>query len=84
MKKTHSANIGGTVFHIEEDAYEKLQDYLQSIHAHFHFYPDVAEIVTDIEGPHRRAVAAARDGIPGRADERCGTGDRGDGAHRAV
>jgi phage shock protein PspC (stress-responsive transcriptional regulator) len=50
MKKTHSANIGGTVFHIEEDAYERLQDYLQSIHTHFHFYPDVAEIVADIEG----------------------------------
>lgn len=50
MKKTHSANIGGTIFHVEEDAYETLQDYLQSIHAHFHFYPDVAEIVQDIEG----------------------------------
>lgn len=49
MKKTHSANIGGTVFHIEEDAYEKLQGYLQSIRTHFDFYPDVAEIVADIE-----------------------------------
>lgn len=49
MNKTHSANIGGTVFHIEEDAYERLQSYLQSIHTHFHFYPDVAEIVADIE-----------------------------------
>lgn len=50
MKKTHSANIGGTVFHIEEDAYEALQDYLQSIEAHFRFHPDVAEIIADIEG----------------------------------
>jgi phage shock protein PspC (stress-responsive transcriptional regulator) len=50
MKKTHSANIGGTVFQVEEDAYEKLQDYLQSIHTHFNFYPDVADIVADIEG----------------------------------
>lgn len=50
MKKTHSANIGDTIFHIEEDAYETLQDYLQSIHTHFHDYPDVAEIVADIEG----------------------------------
>jgi phage shock protein PspC (stress-responsive transcriptional regulator) len=49
MRKTHSANIGGTIFHIEEDAYEKLQGYLQSIHEHFHFYPDVADIVADIE-----------------------------------
>lgn len=49
MKKTHSANIGGTVFHIEEDAYDRLQAYLQSIQTHFHFYPDVVEIVADIE-----------------------------------
>lgn len=50
MKKTHSANIGGTVFQIEEDAYEHLQAYLQSIETHFRSYPDVAEIVSDIEG----------------------------------
>lgn len=50
MKKTHSANIGGTVFQVEEDAYEKLQAYLQSIEAHFRSYPDVADIVADIEG----------------------------------
>jgi phage shock protein PspC (stress-responsive transcriptional regulator) len=50
MKKTHSANIGGTVFQVEEDAYERLQAYLQSIEAHFDTYPDVADIVADIEG----------------------------------
>jgi phage shock protein PspC (stress-responsive transcriptional regulator) len=50
MKKTHSANIGGTVFQVEEDAYEKLQAYLQSIELHFGSYPDVADIVADIEG----------------------------------
>jgi phage shock protein PspC (stress-responsive transcriptional regulator) len=50
MKKTHSANIGGTVFQVEEDAYERLQAYLQSIEAHFDSYPDVADIVADIEG----------------------------------
>ncbi len=50
MNKTHSANIGGTVFHIEEDAYDRLQAYLQSIQSHFQFHPDVAEIVADIEG----------------------------------
>lgn len=49
MKKTHSANIGGTVFTVEEDAYDKLQTYLQSIELHFRSYPDVAEIVADIE-----------------------------------
>jgi phage shock protein PspC (stress-responsive transcriptional regulator) len=50
MKKTHSANIGGTVFQVEEDAYEKLQAYLQSIEAHFRSYPDLADIIADIEG----------------------------------
>jgi phage shock protein PspC (stress-responsive transcriptional regulator) len=50
MKKTHSANIGGTVFQVEEDAYEKLQAYLQSSEAHFHTFPDIADIVADIEG----------------------------------
>jgi phage shock protein PspC (stress-responsive transcriptional regulator) len=50
MKKTHSANIGGTVFQVEEDAFEHLQAYLQSIETHFRSYPDVAEIVADIEG----------------------------------
>jgi phage shock protein PspC (stress-responsive transcriptional regulator) len=50
MKKTHSANIGGTVFQVEEDAYEQLQAYLQSIELHFRTYPDVADIVADIEG----------------------------------
>lgn len=50
MKKTHSANIGGTVFTIEDDAYEHLQAYLHSIEVHFESYPDIAEIVADIEG----------------------------------
>jgi phage shock protein PspC (stress-responsive transcriptional regulator) len=50
MKKTHNANIGGTVFQSEEDAYEQLQAYLQSIETHFLSYPDVAEILSDIEG----------------------------------
>jgi phage shock protein PspC (stress-responsive transcriptional regulator) len=50
MNKTHSANIGGTVFQVEEDAYELLQAYLRSIESHFRSYPDVAEIVADIEG----------------------------------
>jgi phage shock protein PspC (stress-responsive transcriptional regulator) len=50
MKKTHNANIGGTVFIVEDDAYEHLQAYLHSIELHFRSYPDVAEIVADIEG----------------------------------
>lgn len=63
MKKTHSANIGGTVFHIEEDAYEKLLGYLQSIQTHFHFYPDVADIVADIEARIAEQLAQ-HEGLP--------------------
>ena len=31
MKKTFTINISGTVFHIEEDAFERLHDYLQTL-----------------------------------------------------
>ncbi len=50
MKKTISINIAGVVFHIEEDGYSKLKDYLASIHRYFSSYPDSSEILSDIEG----------------------------------
>ena len=49
MKKTISINISGVIFHIEEDGYEKLKHYLQSIQQYFSTYDDSQEIVTDIE-----------------------------------
>lgn len=49
MKKTISINIAGVVFHIEEDGYGKLKDYLTSIHRYFSNYPDSNEILADIE-----------------------------------
>ncbi|XWW45138.1 PspC domain-containing protein [Fibrella sp. USSR17] len=49
MKKTISINISGVIFHIEEDGYEKLKSYLQSIQQYFSTYDDSQEIVTDIE-----------------------------------
>lgn len=49
MKKTLSINIGGIVFHIEEDGYEILKNYLDGINAHFSEYPDSKEIISDIE-----------------------------------
>ena len=49
MKKTISINISGVIFHIEEDSYEKLKSYLQSIQQYFSTYDDSQEIVTDIE-----------------------------------
>ena len=49
MKKTLTANIAGTVFHIEEDAYEQLQRYLASIRANFSGSAGADEIMGDIE-----------------------------------
>jgi phage shock protein PspC (stress-responsive transcriptional regulator) len=50
MKKTISINIGGIIFHIEEDGYEKLRSYLSSIQKYFSSFADSMEIVSDIEG----------------------------------
>ncbi|MCB0790434.1 MAG: PspC domain-containing protein [Flavobacteriales bacterium] len=49
MKKTLTANISGTVFHIEEDAYEELNRYLNNIRAQFGGSDGRDEIMTDIE-----------------------------------
>lgn len=48
MKKTLSINLKGLVFTIDEDAYEKLQNYLQDINKHFQTEDDI-EIISDIE-----------------------------------
>jgi phage shock protein PspC (stress-responsive transcriptional regulator) len=50
MKKTISINIGGVIFHIEEDGYEKLKSYLSSIQKYFSSFADSKEILSDIEG----------------------------------
>jgi len=50
MKKTISINIGGSIFHIEEDGYEKLRGYLSAIQKYFSSFEDSKEIVSDIEG----------------------------------
>lgn len=49
MKKTLIINIGNTIIHIEEDAYEILTAYLNDIKQHFAKNADDFEIVTDIE-----------------------------------
>ncbi|MBK8498225.1 MAG: PspC domain-containing protein [Flavobacteriales bacterium] len=49
MKKTVTANIAGTVFHIEEDAYDQLQRYLAGIRANFSGSTGAKEIMADIE-----------------------------------
>lgn len=49
MNKTISANIGGRIFNIEEDAYEKLNAYLSSIRRYFGSKETADEIISDIE-----------------------------------
>ncbi len=49
MNKTIIINISGVIFHIEEDAYETLKNYMNDIKHHFASYRDNFEIVTDIE-----------------------------------
>jgi phage shock protein PspC (stress-responsive transcriptional regulator) len=49
MKKTFTINISGTVFHIEEDAYEVLQKYLINLKNHFGTGEEGKEILADIE-----------------------------------
>lgn len=49
MKKTVTANIGGVVFHIEEDAYQELKQYLDKLEASLGDPAQAREIVSDIE-----------------------------------
>lgn len=49
MKKNISINISGIIFHIEEDGYEKLKLYLESINNYFASFDDNQEIIADIE-----------------------------------
>ena len=49
MNKTIIINISGVIFHIEEDAYEMLKNYMNGIKKHFATFQDHLEIITDIE-----------------------------------
>lgn len=49
MNKTVSINLGGIFFHIEEDAYTRLESYLDSINRHFSHEEGADEILEDIE-----------------------------------
>jgi phage shock protein PspC (stress-responsive transcriptional regulator) len=49
MKKTISISLAGTLFWIEEDAYQTLEHYIKEIKAHFAKEPECDEIVSDIE-----------------------------------
>lgn len=49
MKKTVSTAIGGVIFHIEEDAYQQLSSYLESVQRYFSGFSEGREIIQDIE-----------------------------------
>jgi phage shock protein PspC (stress-responsive transcriptional regulator) len=49
MKKNISINISGIIFHIEEDGYDTLKKYLDSINKYFSTFEDSSEILADIE-----------------------------------
>lgn len=49
MKKTININLGGTVFHIDEDAFARLESYINSLRAQFASTPGSEEIISDVE-----------------------------------
>lgn len=49
MEKTISITLNGQVFNIEEEAYSRLKEYLDSIRNHLRSSDDKAEIISDIE-----------------------------------
>ena len=49
MKKAIKINLTGIIFHIDDDAYEKLKAYLDSISRHFYDAQESKEIIDDIE-----------------------------------
>ena len=49
MKRALKINLSGRIFHIDEDAYEKLKIYLDTRSSHFSNIEDSKEIIDDIE-----------------------------------
>lgn len=50
MKKTVTINISGIIFHIDEDAYDRLNRYMNRLKRHFSKMEGRDEIISDIEG----------------------------------
>ena len=48
MKKTLTVNLGGTVYHIDDDAYRLLDDYLSNLKHFFRKQEGAEEIVNDL------------------------------------
>lgn len=50
MNKTINVNLANLFFHIDEDAYRKLDTYLKAIKQSLNNGPGSDEIISDIEG----------------------------------
>jgi len=50
MKVTVNINLGGYAFNIDEDAYERLRQYMKSLEKEFSVESSASEIMSDIEG----------------------------------
>jgi phage shock protein PspC (stress-responsive transcriptional regulator) len=68
MKKAIQINLAGAVFHIDENAYELLREYLNSVERKFSRDPGGAEVIQDLESrlaelfteklkPHREVIS---------------------------
>ncbi len=68
MKKAIQINLAGTVFHIDENAYELLREYLNSVERKFSRDPGGSEVIQDLESrmaelfseklkPHREVIS---------------------------
>lgn len=49
MKKTFTINISGIIFHIDDDAYSKLNAYIANVKRHFSNFDGKDEVIADIE-----------------------------------
>ncbi|MDE7496332.1 MAG: PspC domain-containing protein [Muribaculaceae bacterium] len=50
MKKTYNINLAGLVFTMDDDAYDLLNNYLDTLQHAFRKDPDAKELIADIEG----------------------------------
>ena len=50
MKVTVNINLGGYAFHVDDDAYERLRQYMKNLEKEFSGESSSAEIMSDIEG----------------------------------
>jgi phage shock protein PspC (stress-responsive transcriptional regulator) len=64
MKRTYTINISGSVFHIEEDAYEVLQKYMMNLKEYFGNNDEGKEILADIEARIAELCTTQSDGKP--------------------